>query len=61
VRYGDAQAIVAIESLSVLEGQLPPRVLGLVMEWSALHRAELHEDWDLARRQAPLKKIAPLE
>ncbi|MGH8590910.1 MAG: DUF4160 domain-containing protein [Gammaproteobacteria bacterium] len=60
-RYGEHKAEIAIETLSLIAGRLPPRVLGLVMEWAALHRAELLEDWDLARRQAELKKIAPLE
>ncbi len=60
-RYGEHKAEIAIATLSLIAGRLPPRVLGLVMEWAALHRAELLEDWDLARRQAELKKIAPLE
>jgi len=60
-RYGREQVIVGIETLSVLEGHLPPRALGLVMEWAAVHQAELRADWELARRQAPLQKIAPLE
>ena len=29
--------------------------------WAALHRAELMEDWNLARADAQLKPIAPLE
>ena len=60
-RYGRAQAIIGIAGLEVLEGRLPPRALALVMEWAAAHEVELREDWDLARRHAPLKKIAPLE
>jgi len=43
------------------EGELSPRALGLVMEWAAVHRGELMEDWNLARQQQPLKRIAPLE
>ncbi len=61
VRYGDDKAIVSIESLSLLEGRLSPRTLGLVTEWAARHQTELREDWNLARQQAPLKKIQPLE
>lgn len=61
VRYGDQKAMVAIETLSLLEGRLAPRTLGLVMEWASLHRQELLEDWELARGQAPLKTIPPLE
>ncbi len=60
VRYGEQQAIVGIESLIVLQGGLSPRVLGLVTEWAALHRAELLEDWERAKGQQPLKPIAPL-
>ena len=44
-----------------LSGRLSPRALGLVAEWAALHRAELMEDWNLARAEAQLKPIAPLE
>lgn len=32
-RYGDHRAEIAIETLSIIAGRLPPRVLGLVMEW----------------------------
>jgi hypothetical protein len=61
VRYGGQKALVGIETLSILEGRLSPRVLGLVVEWAALHRAELRENWDLARREGPLNRIQPLE
>lgn len=61
VRYGGQRALVAIESLAVLRGQLTPRVLGLVIEWAAAHQAELMEDWRLARLEEPLNKITPLE
>jgi hypothetical protein len=61
VRYGDEKAIFSIDTLSVLQGRLSPRAIGLVTEWAARYQAELREDWDLARQQAPLKKIQPLE
>ena len=61
VRYAEQRAIVAIESPMVLEGELSPRALGLVMEWAAMHRQELLDDWNLARQQQPLNRIAPLE
>jgi Domain of unknown function (DUF4160) len=38
VRYGEHKAIMAIDSLMLLEGHLPPRALGLVAEWGALHQ-----------------------
>ena len=60
-RYAEQKAIVAIESPAILEGMLSPRALGLVMEWAAAHRQELLDDWNLARQQQPLNRIAPLE
>jgi len=45
----------------VIEGRLPPRVLGLVQEWREYHKTELTEDWNLARERRALKRIDPLE
>ncbi|MBI2821921.1 MAG: DUF4160 domain-containing protein [Acidobacteria bacterium] len=61
VRYGEHRALVKIDGLLVLRGQLPPRVLGLVVEWASQHVLELHRNWELARDQQPLEVIAPLE
>jgi hypothetical protein len=33
----------------------------LVREWIDLHRADLEEDWNLARNGRELKKISPLD
>lgn len=60
VRYGEHRALVEIELLGVLEGSLPPRALGLVVEWAALHRSELRENWRRAAANEPLQRIAPL-
>jgi len=61
VRYGEYKALISIQSLVVLQGQLSPRAFGLVMEWASLHRVELQENWNLAKQSAPLNKIVPLE
>ena len=53
--------VISVPELMVLKGSLPPRALGLVMEWATQHRGELAEDWGLARDKAPLKAIPPLE
>ncbi len=60
-RYGSHRATIRIEDLSVLEGHLPPRALGLVTEWAALHRGALRANWDLARKGLGLRRIDPLE
>jgi hypothetical protein len=61
VRYGTQKAIIDIETLSVLAGELSPRVRGMVIEWATLHQTELLQNWDLARQNMPLEKIIPLE
>ena len=61
VRYSGQKALIAIGPLGLLQGHLSPRALGLVTEWAALHREDLMEDWNLARAEAQLKPIAPLE
>ena len=40
-RYGGYKAAIRIEDFTILEGMLPPRALGLVMEWVAMHKDEL--------------------
>ena len=59
-KYGEHRASFAIADLRLLEGKLPPRVMGLVLEWAALHQAELMADWNLAMAKKPLKAIEPL-
>ena len=59
-RYGEHKARVAIEDADVLAGSLPPRVLGLVVEWTAIHRSELYRDWMLAVNRQALDAIEPL-
>lgn len=59
--YGDEEALVGIESLSVIAGRLSPRAVGLVMEWASLHRDELLENWRMAESKAPLDPIDPLK
>lgn len=58
--YGGDVAVVAIESLEVLEGGLPRRAMALVVEWAQQHRDELREDWRLAEIHQALKPVPPL-
>ena len=61
VRYNQQKAIIEIQNLSIIQGKLTPRILGLVIEWAAIHKAELLANWQRARQQNPLEKIEPLE
>ena len=59
-RYGSDRAAIEIATLQVREGRLPSRALGLVIEWASEHQEELIANWDAARLDAPLSRIAPL-
>jgi hypothetical protein len=61
VRYAHQKAIVDIQTLKILQGELSSRTYNLVKEWALEHQAELLENWELARQAQPLEPIAPLE
>jgi uncharacterized protein DUF4160 len=58
--YGGDSVEIEIRSLSVLAGNIPPRALGLVMEWAAIHQAELLEAFMRAQRSLTISRINPL-
>ena len=58
--YSGHSAVVDIETVSVISGSLPPRAMGLVTEWTLLHKEELKELWSKAENLEPLGKIEPL-
>lgn len=58
--YGEHESAIGIDPLGQLWGDLPPRALGLVLEWAVSHQGELLADWERAREGQPLLPIAPL-
>lgn len=42
--YADIEGIIDIEKNEIIGGELPPRVLLLVKECSAMHKAELMDN-----------------
>lgn len=59
--YGDYKAQINIRSYVIIAGELPPRALGMVIEWASQHQDELFELWDLAAQNKPLHRIEPLK
>ena len=57
VIYGDFNALIAITSLEVIEGDLPSRAEKMVIEWAALYQSELLNMWNTQdfRKLPPLK------
>ena len=44
----------------LLKGAMAPRAVKLIREWANLHKGELEENWERARRNMPLNWIEPL-
>jgi hypothetical protein len=59
--YGEFEAVIAIETLDVVEGNLPRRALSFVTEWALQHREELQKDWDLCAARKSPHPIRPLD
>ena len=54
--YGDHIALFNIETLEMIEGDLPSRARRLVLEWAKMYQPELKEMWDFQ----VFKKLPPL-
>lgn len=59
--YGEHTAAVRIENPTLLNGRLPPRVAGLVVEWASRYGKELKEAWERAQQHEPPGHIKPLD
>ncbi len=55
--YGEDMAAVDILTGEVLEGDLPPKALAMVREWSAIHKNDLLYMWETQE----FKPLSPLE
>jgi len=55
--YGEYMGVLNIQTLEVIEGDLPPKALALVREWMTPHKAELLEIWNTQN----FKSLPPLE
>lgn len=60
-RYAEFEAVFAIETGDLLDGELPRRQQRLVQAWIELRKEELLADWALAVRGEEIFKIEPLK
>jgi hypothetical protein len=58
--YQNFGASVEVES-GIVRGDLPPRILGFVQEWRALHKQELLACWHEGIASKKFPKVEPLE
>jgi len=55
--YGEYIALIDINSLNVIEGDLPTRANKLVIEWAEKYQSELKTMWETQE----FRKLPPLE
>lgn len=55
--YGEYVGEIDIQTLEMLEGDLPPKALAMVQEWAEQHKKELMHMWDTQE----FIKLPPLE
>jgi len=60
-KYNDFEALIDIQTLGILKGELPSKAHSLVVEWALIHKNELMRDWNLAKENKQPEKIEPLK
>ena len=61
VQYGECRAAISIDPRQLMKGDLPPRVLGLVVEWAQIHLRALRDNWTSLRTEGKFAPIPPLD
>ena len=61
VYYQDAKAAINISNCELMEGEIPPRQLRLVLAWIEIHQEELMADWKLCQNGEKPFSIDPLK
>ena len=59
-KYNEYKASIEIDNLSILKGELPPRVLSLIAEWGMMYRNELFDNWNSLKNNGKFKKVKSL-
>ena len=59
--YNEYRATFSIDTLELMQGELPRRQMRLVQAWAELHQDELRADWQLAMNGEEPCRIQPLQ
>jgi hypothetical protein len=60
VSYQGREAVIAIPSGDLLDGDIKQNKLRLVQAWIEIHKDDLMADWELASKGEAIFKIEPL-
>lgn len=60
VEYNEHKVSIRIDTLGIMEGKVPSKVMGLVIEWAEDHQDELMKNWESLKTTGEYFKISPL-
>ena len=60
IEYNEYKASIDIKTFGVIDGKVPSKVLGLVVEWAEDNQNELFENWNNLKTTGEYMKIKPL-
>ena len=60
VEYNEYKASILIDTLGLMDGKLPSKVMSLVVEWAQEHQEELRKNWNSIKTTGRYNKIKPL-
>lgn len=55
--YGEHVGVIGLQTIQMLEGDLPGKALSMALEWTGQHQAELLDMWNTQQ----FKALPPLE
>ncbi len=58
--YNEYEAQISINPLEIINGELPPRIHGIVIEWDSINQKSLLSNWESLQNNQQIKKIKPL-
>ena len=58
--YAGQEVMISIDSIEVIEGDMPSKQLKMLLGWAAFHQEELRENWALAQAKQEMFAIDPL-
>jgi len=60
VLYNGRHGMFSLLPLNYFSGNLPPRVVGLVLDWAVPHKGELIDNWERIKETGKCQKIPSL-
>jgi len=58
--YNEFKVSISIRDLRVMEGKMPAKVMGLIIEWAQENQNELLANWNTIQKEGKYHKIKPL-